>query len=64
MLVMISPTLFDPVLVWSYQRLLKTVMYFEISKGCCLREPPKRKSGLEMKQGVRSLKLIEKLKNA
>ena len=45
-----SPTLLGPVLVWSqqnYLRLLLTVRYSKFSYGCCLRNPPERKSGHE-----------------
>jgi len=38
-----SPTLLDPVLVWSqqnYLKLLLTVRYSKLSCGCCARNPP------------------------
>jgi len=45
-----SPTLLDPVLVWSKQNYLKLLLnarYSKFSYGCCLRNPPKRKIGHE-----------------
>ena len=45
-----SPILPVPVLMWSqqnYLKLLLTVRYFDSSWGCCLRDPPNRNRGHE-----------------
>jgi len=51
-----SPTLLRPVLVWSqfnYQRLWKTVRYFESTWACCPRDLPERKSRPHDNEGIK-----------